>query len=138
MKAAIIKRYNGGSYTKEIRSEDKYFQNSITWSALTAGTSSFRYSDYGALFDSAGSSMFPADKWKYILAILNTKVSNEIFAVINPTLNYGAGSIANMPVIIVEEKGKNIEELSGECVEISQTDWDSFETSWDFKKHPLV
>lgn len=138
MKAAIIKRYNGGSYTKEIRSEDKYFQDSITWSALTAGTSSFRYSDYGALFDSAGSSMFPADKWKYILAILNTKVSNEILTVINPTLNYGAGSIANIPIIVIEEKKKPIEELSENCVQISHCDWDSFEISWDFKRHPLV
>lgn len=138
MKAAIIKRYNGGSYTKEIRSEDKYFQDSITWSALTAGTSSFRYSDYGALFDSAGSSMFPGNKWKYILAILNTKVSNEILTVINPTLNYGAGSIANIPIILVDEKKKQVEELSENCVQISHYDWDSFETSWDFQKHPLL
>ena len=138
MKAAIIKRYNGGSYTKEIRSEDKYFQDSITWSALTAGTSSFRYSDYGALFDSAGSSMFPGDKWKYILAILNTKVSNEILTVINPTLNYGAGSIANIPIIIVEEKKKQVEKLSENCVQVSHYDWDSFETSWDFQHHPLL
>ena len=137
MKAAIIKRYNGGSYTKEIRSEDKYFQDSITWSALTAGTSSFIYSNYGALFDSAGSSMFPGNKWKYILAILNTKVSNEILTVINPTLNYGAGSIANIPIIVVEEKKKHIEELSEKCVQISHFDWDSFETSWDFQHHPL-
>ena len=138
MKAAIIKRYNGGSYTKEIRSEDKYFQDSITWSALTAGTSSFRYSDYGALFDSAGSSMFPGDKWKYILAILNTKVSNEILTVINPTLNYGAGSIANIPIIVVEEKKKQVEKLSENCVQVSHYDWDSFETSWDFQHHPLL
>lgn len=138
MKAAIIKRYNGGSYTKEIRSEDKYFQDSITWSALTAGTSSFRYSNYGALFDSAGSSMFPGNNWKYILAILNTKVSNEILTVINPTLNYGAGSIANIPIIVVKEKKKQIEEFSENCVQISHYDWDSFETSWDFQHHPLL
>ncbi len=138
MKAAIIKRYNGGSYTKEIRSEDKYFQDSITWSALTAGTSSFRYSDYGALFDSAGSSMFPGDKWKYILAILNTKISNEILTVINPTLNYGAGSIANIPIIVVEKKKKQVEKLSENCVQVSHYDWDSFETSWDFQHHPLL
>ena len=138
MKAAIIKRYNGGSYTKEIRSEDKYFQDSITWSALTAGASSFRYSDYGALFDSAGSSMFPENNRKYILAVLNTKVSNEILTVINPTLNYGAGSIGNIPIIIVEKKKERVEELSDSCIQLSHYDWDSYETSWDFKRNPLV
>lgn len=138
MKDAIVKRYNGGSYTKEIRSEDKYFKDSITWSALTAGSSSFRYSDYGALFDSAGSSMFPGGNWKYILAMLNTKVADEVLKVINPTLNYGAGSVSNIPIISNEEKKSYIENRSAECVKISHLDWDSFETSWDFLTHPLV
>ena len=138
MKEAVVKRYNGGSYTKEIRSESRYFQNSITWSALTAGTSSFRRSDCGALFDSAGSSMFPEKNWKYLIALLNTKVVNQILGVINPTLNYGAGSIANIPVVFDELYSQNIEQIAEENVELSKTDWDAFETSWDFKKHPLV
>ena len=138
MKEAIVKRYNGGSYTKEIRSESRYFQNSITWSALTAGTSSFRWSDYGALFDSAGSSMFPEKDWKYLIALLNTKVVNQILCVINPTLNYGAGSIANIPVVFDELYSQNIEQIAEENVELSKTEWNSFEASWDFKKHPLL
>lgn len=138
MKTAVITRYKGGSYTKEIRSEDKYFQNSITWSALTAGASSFRFSDYGALFDSAGSSMFPGNNWKYILAALNTKISNEILTVINPTLNYGAGSIANIPIIILEDNREQIELTAEHCTKISCADWNAYETSWDFKRNPLV
>ena len=138
MKEAIVKRYNGGSYTKEIRSESRYFQDSITWSALTAGMSSFRLSDCGALFDSAGSSMFPEKNWKYLIALLNTKVINQILGVINPTLNYGAGSIANIPVVFDELYSHNIEKIAEENVELSKIDWNSFETSWDFKKHPLL
>ena len=138
MKEAIIKRYNGGSYTKEIRSESRYFQDSITWSALTAGTSSFRRSDCGALFDSAGSSMFSDYEWKYLIALLNTKVVNQILGVINPTLNYGAGSIANIPVVFNNTLDKDVDRISEENVELSKTDWDSFETSWDFTVHPLV
>lgn len=138
MKNAIIQRYNGGSYTKEIRSEDRYFLDSITWSALTAGMSSFRYSNKGALFDSAGSSMFPFKMWKYLLAFLNTKVTNEILSMINPTLNYGAGSIANLPIIVKSDIKPFIEKITVECVNISTKDWDSYETSWDFKRHPLV
>lgn len=138
MKDAIIKRYNGGSYTKEIRSEKQYFLNAITWSALTAGESSFRYSDYGALFDSAGSSMFPDDKCKYILGLLNTKISSTILRIINPTLNYGAGSLAVIPVINSKEYNTNIETLVSNNISNSRTDWDSFETSWDFARHPLA
>ncbi|MDD3041132.1 BREX-1 system adenine-specific DNA-methyltransferase PglX [Bacteroides sp.] len=138
MKTAVIKRYNGGSYTKEIRSEDKYFKNSITWSALTAGTSSFRHSEYGALFDSAGSSMFPSQNEKYILGLLNTKVVDKILRIINPTLNYGAGSVATIPVKINEENILCIKELVDENVSISRNDWDNFEVSWDFMRHPFL
>jgi hypothetical protein len=138
MKAAIVKRYNGGSYTKEIRSEDKYFLNAITWSALTAGASSFRYSDYMALFDSAGSSMFPKQNMEYVLGLLNTKITNDILSVINPTLNYGAGSVSNMPVIFDESQLENVKQLVSANIALSRADWDAFETSWDFKRHPLV
>ena len=138
MKEAIIRRYDGGAYTKEIRSENRYFSNSITWSALTSGTSSFRLSDYGALFDSAGSSMFPEQDEYYILAFLNSKVSEAILKVINPTLNSGAGSIGSLPIIVLEEGASHIEDLARDCVDLSHNDWDSFETSWDFKMHPFI
>lgn len=138
MKDAVIKRYNGGSYTKEIRSEGRYFSDSITWSALTAGKSSFRLSDYGAIFDSAGSSMFPEENVEYLLALLNTKVVDEILTVINPTLNYGAGSVGNIPVVFSNNKEDVVTKLTRENTDFSRIDWDSFETSWDFKRHPLV
>ena len=138
MKDAVIKRYNGGSYTKEIRSEGRYFSDSITWSALTAGKSSFRLSDYGAIFDSAGSSMFPEENVEYLLALLNTKVVDEILTVINPTLNYGAGSVGNIPVVFSNNKEEVVTKLTRENTDFSRIDWDSFETSWDFKRHPLV
>ena len=138
MKAAVIRRYNGGSYSKEIRSEDRYFQDSITWSALTAGASSFRLSTDGALFDSAGSSMFPVKDSLYILGLVNSKVTDTILKMINPTMNYGAGSIATIPVIVSTEMKNCVAEEAEENVSLSKSDWDSFETSWDFKRHPLI
>ena len=138
MKRAIVQRYNGGSYTKEIRSESRYFSDSITWSALTTGTPSFRYSDYGALFDSAGSSMFPLKNMKVLLGFLNTKVSNAILRIINPTMNYGAGSISNLPVVLPENRLIEVDSLASTCIQLAREDWDSVETSWDFRKHPLV
>ena len=135
MKEAIVKKYNGGSYTKEIRSEDKYFKPSITWSALTAGTSSFRYSSGGTLFDSAGSSMFPEEPF-YLLGMLNTKVIDSILNIINPTMNYGAGSIGNLPVLMGDKE--KVETISKKCIDIAKKDWDASEISWDFETHPLI
>lgn len=79
IKKAIIEKYHGGSYTKEIRNEARYFEDSITWSALTCGSPSFRDSTHGAIFDSAGSSMFPSAKDRtVVLGILNSSTINSM------------------------------------------------------------
>lgn len=138
LKKAIILRYNGGSYTKEIRSEDYYFKDSITWSALTSGKPTFRYSDYGALFDSAGSSMFPLDQDRnLILGLLNSNVGYYILKLINPTLNYGAGTVGNFPLLEHMQK-ESIEDLVSQNISISKSDWDAHETSWDFQENEIV
>lgn len=135
MKDAIVKVYNGGSYTKEIRSEDKYFLDCITWNALTSGTPSFRYSDYGALFDSAGSSMFPKSKdCMPLLALLNTPIAKTIFDIINPTLNYGAGTVGLMPVVQTNTDKLIVQQN----ISISKQDWDAHETSWDFTENEFI
>ena len=121
-----------------LRSRQLYFKKHITWSALTASGTSFRMSDYKALFDSAGSSVFPDEKnIMYILAVMNTKVFDLIMSVINPTINYGAGSVGLTP-IKESVKEERVNCLASDNVKISRTEWDSYETSWDFKKHPLV
>ncbi len=136
LKNAVITRYGGGSYTKEIRSEDKYFKDGITWSALTSSVSSFRLTDYGALFDSAGSSMFPTDRPECVLGLLNTPIIRNTLAIINPTLNFGAGTVANIPVILPSSKGVDSDVVK--ITHISKHDWDSYETSWDFTDLPLL
>lgn len=135
MKEAIIKTYKGGSYTKEIRSEDKYFKDCITWNALTSGTPSFRYSNYGALFDSAGSSMFPKEEQICpLLGILNSPIAKLFFDIINPTLNYGAGTIGSLPIVDIHID----EKLVSQNISISRSDWDAHETSWDFQRNELL
>lgn len=136
IKDAIIKRYNGGSYTKEIRSENRYFTDCLTWSALSSDKLSARHSDYGALFDSAGSSMFPTESGLYILAFVNSYVADYIISVLNPTVNYGAGVMGKLPLIKINKE--NIEQKASENIEISKSDWDSHETSWDFQCNELL
>ena len=81
--------------------------------------------------------MFPKNEdIAFVLAYMNSKVSELILNIINPTLNYGAGSVAQVPMI--KERIIDVSKLSESNISISRSDWDSFETSWDFKRHPLV
>jgi hypothetical protein len=115
------------------------FVPSVTWSSLSSGAPSFRFSDM-SLSESAGMTLFPKTiSADYCLSYLNTKVADYFLKVINPTLNYTAGSISTLPIKKPDcESEEKIETLSSHSVSISKSDWDSFETSWDFKRHPLV
>ena len=125
------------SSTANLRSRHLYFKRHLTWSALTASSTSFRYSDHLGIFDSAGSSMFPTEEYmSYLLGLMNSCVFNAIMGVINPTINYGAGSVSQVPVILGNEK--EVKSLVYENINFSRVDWDSFETSWDFKQYPLI
>ena len=119
-----------------LRSVNLYFQKSITWNALSSANTCFRASIYNGTFDSAGSSMFPKDHFNYYLGLMNSVQTQYFLNIINPTLNYGAGSIANTPIII--QDNNKIDKYVEENISLSKSDWDSFETSWDFKVHPLV
>ena len=72
----------------------------------------------------------------YILGFTNTPIVMEMLSVLAPTINFQAGDIANLPIIV--DKKEEVEDLVQENVNLSQRDWDSFETSWDFEQHPLV
>ena len=114
-----------------------YFRESFSWSLVSSGVAAFRYKPTGHIFDVAGMSCFaPRERLFYLLALCNTKVVTSILEIVAPTINYQCGDIANIPVIGVSNK------VIGETVEknitVSKSDWDSFETSWDFKRHPLV
>ena len=138
LKTSISKKYNGGSYTKEIRSEDKYFQDAVTWNTLSSETC-FRFSDYGALFNTAGSSIFgEKETLVYLLGLLNTNIISKIVEMLDSSLNFNSGTIAKIPVVVDSCNKKFVEKLSLQNVELAKSDWDSFETSWDFEVHPLV
>ena len=133
--------HNGTTLTRA-RTENSYyyFKEGVTWSFVTSGTFSCRYFPNGYLWDVAGSSVFANSEISvyYICALLNCIVSQKIFNVINPTINYQVQNIISIPVANKDYSTKMIENLGEENVKLSKTDWDSFETSWDFKKHPLV
>ena len=120
---------------------DFYFKSGITWSSITTGSFSCRCYDKGFLFDSGANGLFVFDEknYLYISGLLNTKIAATILKIINPTINNGPGSIEKIPVIIGDINTIDIvNRLVKENIQISNNDWDSYESSWDFSKHPLV
>ncbi|MEE0552131.1 MAG: N-6 DNA methylase [Eggerthellaceae bacterium] len=119
---------------------DEYkFRASITWSKISSGLIAFRYKPVGHLFDIAGTSIISdEDVLLFLQGACNSSVISQVAKLLSPTLNYEAGQIATYPVIDSEEKHKSVDGLVVDCRALSKTDWDSFETSWDFKRHPLL
>ena len=114
-----------------------YFRPAITWSDVTSGSFSGRYAEQGFMFDIKGSSGFPdEDLLPFVLGLLNSKVAQAFIKILNPTMTTQVGDMTRIPVI--KDDIAEITELVHECIFEAKADWDSFETSWDFNKHPLV
>ena len=134
--------YLGDNLGWKISNESYYYLPGITWSGVTSSKNSFRVYGYGFIFDSGANGFFPNDtsKINVFTAYLNSCVSQYVLNIINPTINTGAGTVKKIPIIISDdtESAPKIERLADDSVNISITDWDSYETSWDFKRNPLV
>lgn len=117
-----------------------YLQEGFTWTALTVADFNVRYMPEGGIFDAKGSSGFcnEKDNLKYIIGLCNSKVSMEFLSFLAPTMDYSAGAVGKVPTIICEEKKAKISNVVTTNIEISKSDWDSYETSWDFLHHPLL
>jgi len=118
---------------------DYYFSEGITWSTLS-NKLAFRYSPYGFVYETKGSMCFVHDDKQrlYCLGLLNSSLCNYILNILCPTLDYNRSSLLKIPCIISQEKKPQVNVLVSLCIEIAKTDWDSFETSWDFERHPLI
>lgn len=120
-----------------LRDPQYYMLEAITWTEISSGIFTCRYVPSGILFGNGGPvSFFFNGKLKYHLALLNSNVAMEILRYLAPTINYGPEQINRIPIVYDHEVRVN--EVTNECVMISKTDWDSFETSWDFQCHPLL
>ena len=115
------------------------FRPAICWNKITGGPFSARYSPKGFLYDDANP-FYSVDigKENYVLAALLSRPCLEISKIINPTINFQPGNIKNIPIIIRNFNKNRVDEIVDVNISISRSDWDSFETSWDFKQHPLL
>lgn len=116
-------------------SQSLYFVEGGTWTAVSSGRFGIRYYPNGFLFDAGGQVAIGNDILGCI-AYLNSKLFSKIAEITMPTMNFKCGVIKTMPDLRVDFY--NVKDITEENIAISKTDWDAFETSWDFKKHPLV
>ncbi|HIE0922140.1 TPA: BREX-1 system adenine-specific DNA-methyltransferase PglX [Serratia marcescens] len=129
-----IKSYEGSV----IRNERYYFKEGITWSTVTSSYLSMRYSPEGFLFETKGSVCFSdnQDSLLYSLALMNSPIAEKILEALSPTLDFHEGPVGKIPVI--ENHKQEIVSRVRELIEHSKSDWDEHESSWSFKKHPLL
>lgn len=124
-----------------LRNRAYYFKSFIAWTKVSSANTGFRFFEDYFLFDGAGGTLFLYDESNIpvFLGLLNSTVAAKILNVISPTLNFNENHIGSIPVIEMSNEDKSkVTELVYQNIYISKSDWDAFETSWDFTKHPLL
>ncbi|MBQ6409381.1 MAG: hypothetical protein IJJ64_15275 [Butyrivibrio sp.] len=136
-----LKNYKdkNGKLKATLRGIDHNFCAGITMSRITSGEPSFRYMYDDTISESATNAIYPKgndliDIYS-VLGLLNSKVGAYILNIMNPTINVVPDDLRNIPL---KGSDDSIIKMVKDNIAISETDWDSFETSWDFKKHPLI
>lgn len=134
-------RDNNGKVRARVQNEKFYHKSgALTWSALTSGPISVRSCSDNSLCGGAGYYIVPTkqeDKL-FILGLLNSSTAQYIKLALSPTLNNEVGDLKRIPVHGMDSSNEEVLELVQKSLQASEFDWDSFETSWDFKRHPLV
>ena len=123
-----------------IPSEELYFKECITWNRISVGNLSVKYQEPGIIQGDMSPFFIShdSDMLKYIMALMNSVVSTAMIHAINPTITMPVGDIAKLPVKVKAEWKEKVDKIVQSNIEISKDDWDSFEISWDFQRHPLL
>ena len=118
---------------------DTYFYRGISWSAISNGSFAMRYVPTGVISNAKGPMCFPTDsEIEWILALTNTSLVDEMLRLITPTLDFSEGPVGNLPFKKDAVLEPRVSALVGINISLCKYDWDSFETSWDFRRHPLL
>lgn len=140
----VVNLQNDGAKIKatvknfRLREKTFYFKRGITWGRITSSKIAFRDVIQGSLFGDAGPIGFIEENRNYLLGFLCSNVSLFCLQATNPTLNYQVRDIESEPLILSVEHLPLVDKKVQENISLSKADWDSFETSWDFERHPLV
>lgn len=142
---SVVNWKENGQEIKEIphsviANEKSYFSPGLTWSTISTNDIGFRYFGHGFIFDNKGACIFVSDAMQeYLAALLNTKVFVSILYQINPTVSLQPGDVAKFPVIPMEATASDTARSNAVgCINLTASDWNAYETSWDFPTLPLL
>lgn len=127
-----------GHIRSTVPNTEYYFLPCATWSKISSGSIAFRYRPVGSIFDVAGACLYSNRGLYQLMGFLNSNVANSILSILSPTLNYEGSHIASLPIKDQMIENSRIEALVKRNIVLSKEDWDSFEFSWDFQRHPLA
>lgn len=136
-----IKNFYGDNGKLRSRPQNLQFmgKEGLTYTDISSSYFGIRWSPEGFLFDATGSMIFTEQKWLfYILGILSSKVTNLYTSFFSATVHFEVGEISRIPIILNEEYRKPIERIVKENIDIARSDWNAFETSWEYQKNPLM
>lgn len=138
-----IKNYTdkNGKLRSRPQNTDYYFKEALTWSDITSGSLSARYRNYGSIHDVTGMSAFKKScSLSMILGLINSKVGDYIFKILNPTIHAQIGNFINLPYLDItnSEVKQKVEQKVEQNIEISKKDWDSNEISWEYDHNGLL
>lgn len=133
--ASRIKQCGGSA----VRNPRDNFKEGLTWTGISSNHLGIRYCPKGFVYLISGKGIVgDTNLLKYALGYCCSVVADSILKVTSPTMSYEVGYIAGLPIAIDNERKENIDGIVNESISLSKYDWDSFETSWDFQKHPFV
>lgn len=121
-----------------IRNQSFYFREGFTWSTISSGGFSARFSPIGSLFDNGGCTLFANENLEYFAGLSNSLIAKRYLEFLAPTLNFQPGDISKILLIESKENLSSVKNNVESAISISKTDWDSRETSWDFQQNPLL
>ncbi|HMX26772.1 MAG TPA: BREX-1 system adenine-specific DNA-methyltransferase PglX, partial [Blastocatellia bacterium] len=117
-----------------------YFRSGLAYTNVSSASFAARFTDSGFIFDQKGSMFFSANNNHsvFTLGLLHTKIVTRLLTVLCPTVDFNPGSLAKIPVISFATIGHKVQSIITELINLARIDWDNFETSWDFRKLPLL
>lgn len=127
-----------GESSSNLRNMERQMMPGIGWSSVSSSYFSARYFDEGFMFDNSGPTCFSGpEKYEWLIALLCSNYARDALNLLNPTLHYQPGNLSNLPVIEKIDI-EAVAHISAQALDTAKTDWDNFETSWDFQTHPLL
>ena len=122
-----------------IKNREYYFKESVTWTAISSSVLSTRYAPAGFVPEHAGNCLYGSERdLKILQGVCNSSFCLTVMSMLSPTLNFNVGDLVKIPIADDDSRQEDVVDLVDECRSLSKNDWDSFELSWEFSRHPLA